>query len=246
MSDRVIAVLGTIASVLGLVVTIITVIFTEYKVISLISLFVLEIILAFIWLHYVKQKNKVVFPYDHENEYLMLRYVLETENKMEYEIIRVQKITKPNIPKLPLRVFWSGRGNITIESAFSNQKIDYNFDAKTGEISFYYPTPSVYKFGDIVVVHVRMLLEDTTNQNSPELSWHVRVPTKLCVMEVILKYKDGNSPASFNYRPVEGGGHSLITYQKERDVVFDTKSRSYRVVITNPITHYVYQLKWNK
>jgi hypothetical protein len=92
MTDRTLTILGTVASALGLVISIITVIFTEYKMASLISLFVVELIVILIWTYYAKQKNRVMFPYDYEVGIDAARYVFETESKMTYESTTVIKV----------------------------------------------------------------------------------------------------------------------------------------------------------
>lgn len=245
MSERSLNIAGTVASIVGLLVTVLTVFFTEYKIMALISLFIFEIALVLIWFYYVKQKHRVVYPYEYEIQFQNAKYIFESPSKMEYELFAVIRITRPHLPNLIWKNTWSGRGNISIKSVYSNKIIPHKLDGTTGEISFYYPSSSAYKFGDIVVVAYKIICEDLANQNIPELNQYIRVPTELAVAEVVLTYKDENSPASFNFRPIETGSHSLVTFQKDSDIEFNKGLRSYRVVIPNPEMHHVYQIKWD-
>jgi hypothetical protein len=246
MSNRTISILGVIVSGLGVIVSIITIVFTQYKIASLISLFVVEVFVIVIWLYYAKQKNKVLYPYEYEIKFRSLRYVFESEDKMCFECTEVLRITHPNVPHKQVRHFWSGRGNITLETPLIPQEPGKHVNGETGEISFNYPTLPASRFGDTVVVRYALHLEDMTGHNRPELYTRIKYPTDLLVMEVILTYKDNSGPASFGHRPVEDDPAAFLPYQNLIDLPFDTKLKSFRRVIPKPTLHHKYQIKWEK
>lgn len=228
-----------------MVVSIITVLFTQYKVISLISLFVVEVFVIMIWLYYAKQKTRSIYPYEYECKLRLSRYVFEAENKMSYEVTEILRITNPHVPGRQIKLFWSGRGTATLETPFLSQKPNFTIDGKNGEISFYYPTLPDQKFGDTAIIHFVLHLEDTTSLNKPELYTRITIPTAMIVMEVVLKYKDSALPASLSSTE-DGDPSAFIAFQKLAEIPFDIKTKSFRSIIPNPILHHKYQIKWEK
>ncbi len=247
MSNRTISILGVIVSALGVIVSVITIVFTQYKVASLISLFVIEFFAVVIWLYYARQKNRVLYPYEYESKFRTIRYIFETPNQMSYEYTEVLRITHPNLQNIQTKLFWSGKGNnITIETPLLPQKPALAVNGLTGEIDFDYPTGPTSRFGKTMVVHFTLHLEDSTGDNRPELYTRIKQPTDLVVMEVILKYKDNCEPAACGIRPIEGDPSAFSSFQRLNDLAFDTKLKSFRSVIPKPVLHHKYQIKWEK
>jgi len=227
-------------------VSIITIVFTQYKIASLISLFVVEIFVVVIWLYYARQKNRTLYPYPYECLLRETRYVFESENKMSYEMTEVIKITHPNLTNREIKLFWSGRGLVTLETPLLTHKPQFNIDGKTGEINFAYPTIPDRKFGDTAIVYFILTLEDSTELNIPELYTRITSPTRMLVMEVVLKYKESAKAAVLGNKPLEGDPYAFLGYQKLADLPFDIKTKSFRSIIPNPILHHNYQIKWEK
>ncbi len=247
MSDRTLTLYGTIASVLGLAASIVAALFTQYKVVSLLSLFVVEAVVILIWLHYAKQKNRTIFPHPYEAELEYLRYVFDNENSMVYEVVVVLKVTSPSLPTKRVSSVWSGRGPVSLETPLLNEKLPMSVDGATGKIEFSYPLSPHHRFGDTAVSFYKLTLRDDTGHNVPELYLSVKRPTKLVIMEVCLKYKQTNPPASLGIVPAgDGGIRPITTFLPESAIQFDEQTKSYRVVIPNPRQGHVYQLKWDK
>jgi hypothetical protein len=247
MSDRALTIYGTIASVLGLFTSIVTALFTQYKVVSLISLFFVEGIVVLIWLHYAKQKNRTIFPDPYEVELDYLKYVFHNENRMEYESLRVLKVTSPNLPTRHVNSIWSGRGQVSLETPLLNERPPISIDGTTGEIKFSYPLRPHHRFGDTSITFYKLTLQDDTGQNVPELYSSIKMPTKLVIMEVFLKYKQTNQPASLGIVPMGTGGvQPMVTFSRESEIPFDEQTKSYRVIIRHPTQGNMYQLKWDK
>lgn len=242
MSEKSINIIGAIASIIALIITLLTLIFTEYKVISLVSLLIFETICILIWIYYQRQQSKIVYPYQYEAECLVRRYVFESATRMEFEVVGVYRVTAPHLSVLPLSAHWSGRGPLSIESAFLKDNLDFNFDGKTGEISFNFPLSHTHRFGETIPVHFRMKLEDASRQNEPHNSLLIARPVRLLVLETSLKYKEHNPPAILYYMPPS----VYRVEQKEKEIPFDEATRSYRVIIPNPILGYEYRLKWKR
>lgn len=243
MSDKKITIIGTVASVFGLLLTIYVAMSPKDKVTLLISLILFETIGLIIWIYFVRAKNLLTSPYEYENECVIFREVYESEGKSEMEIINVIRVTTAHLSMLPISVIWSGKGNLKISSDFSGQDIQYNYDGRSGKISFNYPISQSYKFGDTVVIHYRINCDDITGDGAPEMAFFARKPTRLCVLETILKYKETNPPAIFSYASEVG---AITINTKIKDVNFDEKAKSYRVNIPNPTLNYAYKLTWVK
>lgn len=245
MSDKLISIVGTLASILGLLIAIYSVLFTQYQIFSLVSLIVFESICILIWLYYTKKRNLLSYPHPFEIKCIISRYTYEDDKTMELESIKVVKITKPYADKIEKSLSWSGRGNVKFESLFLNKSPLIKVDGQTGEVTFDYPIPSS-RFGDTIVEQFKLKMTDKTGENIPHLSYHAKYPTDLAVLEVILKYKDNNEPATFGFRTKFREGSSYTHEQKEKFVPFDLKTRSYRVEIPNPILGYTYAITWKK
>lgn len=243
LSDRTLVIIGAAAS-LGTM----AVVFVGHPVVSLLSLLVLETVLIGVWFYYVRKKHNLLYPYPYEVSVVSYRYVFESRVKMTFEAVKVVKVTQANLAKLPLTYTWTGsRGNIVVKSEFFPGKkireIDVDHESESGEIQVKYPVPPGCKVGENVVVHLRMGLEDSANQNEPKLSYSNTHPTRLCIMEVILDYKDKNPPAVLERRLRSSS--SLRQYQKEEDVEFHKKTRSYHVMVVDPRRECEYRLVWN-
>jgi hypothetical protein len=246
MTDRTINIIALVVSAVGLIVTVITVFFTNYKIAALISLFVVEAVIIGVWFFYAKKKHNLIYPYQYESDFRMLRYVFETADQMLFECTDALRITNPSLPSKPIKLFWSGRGNVKLDTPLLTRKPTLSADQITGEINFTYPTLPARKFGDTTAVHFSVQLEDSAGQNKPELYTRITYPVQIVVLEVVLKYKDKSNPAAFGSRLLEGQPSDLLPYQKISDIAFDEKTKSYRIVIPNPTLGHIYQLKWER
>ena len=84
----------------------------------------------------------------------------------------------------------------------------------------------------------------TTRQ--PHLDVKVEEPISVVDFRVILAYKDSNfsERAQFMRKPINSG--IPTDYQILETVSFNTYSKSYEYVLTNPEVGYFYRLEWIK
>lgn len=243
-SDRQVAVIGTVASILGLCVSI----FTQYKFASLISLLIFETSALIIWVHYVRQRNTAIFPYAYEYTLIYHRYTYNTQTEMDYEVLMILKVTCSMLSELPIPAWWYGSGTIAIKDLVSGKAIGHKVDGTTKQIFFHYPLDRAYRFDEAIVVRFFMKLHDPGDQELPELSKRIDRPTQLYISEVCLKYKEDNPAATLSTGLMSTDLHNpfRIIYQPLDKAEFDKVTKTYRAVFTHPKVGYIYRMDWQK
>lgn len=96
------------------------------------------------------------------------------------------------------------------------------------------------------MVHFHANMDDVDNTAQPHLDVKVEEPISVVDFRVILAYKDSNfsERAQFMRKPINSG--IPTDYQVLETVSFNTYSKSYEYVLTNPEVGYFYRLEWIK
>ena len=244
MTQLTVNILGSIASILGLIVALLAVFSEEYRFLSVVSLLIVETLGIAVWIYYVRSRHKREYPYDWEAEFYLFRYIYDSPTKAHYEVIRSLRVTTHRLNQFPIRHWWNGRGNISLRSIYSAEEIPFEHDGKTGTIKFNYPLHKDYTFGDSLTTHYTFDLEDMSKTESPDLSLLVMTQVKLVVFEVVLKYKQENANAVFSDKLIEDSSAHMGT--KICEIPFDPHRRTYRKVFSNPTIGYTYRLNWKQ
>lgn len=101
-------------------------------------------------------------------------------------------------------------------------------------------------YNESAVVHFHADMDDVDGTAQPHLDVRVEEPISVVDFRVILAYKDANftEQAKFMRKPVNSRVPS--DYQILETVNFNTHSKSYEYVLTNPEVGYFYRLEWVK
>ena len=89
-------------------------------------------------------------------------------------------------------------------------------------------------------------MDDVDNTAQPHLDVKVEEPISVIDFRVILAYKDSDfsDKARFMRKPINSGVPT--DYQVLETVTFNSYSKSYEYVLTNPEVGYFYRLEWVK
>lgn len=101
-------------------------------------------------------------------------------------------------------------------------------------------------YNESAVVHFHANMDDVDNTAQPHLDVKIEEPISVVVYRVILAYKDINfsEKALFMRKPINSG--IPTDYQILETVTFNSYSKSYEYVLTNPEVGYYYRLEWVK
>ncbi len=240
---RQVALWGAIASIVGLFITAISLVFSKYPVLSLLSLLLFETALICVWWYYQSKVVKRDFPYKREDMLRYERYIFEDRFHIICETLTAIKITEPYLTEIPIKGAWSGRGEISVSSPLHHEPLPLTLDSATGEFIGTYPLLEPKRFGDTAVVYYQMDLKDKSKENKPYYGVNITLPTGLLIIEVQLKQVKNSSPAVFGYYAIEPP-RAVPQLQGTKRIKFDVDTRSYRVVIPNPIIGRSYRLEW--
>ena len=101
-------------------------------------------------------------------------------------------------------------------------------------------------YNESAVVHFHASMDDVDYTAQPHLDVKVEEPISVVDFRVILAYKDANfsEKARFMRKPINSG--IPTDYQILETVTFNSYSKSYEYVLTNPEVGYFYRLEWVK
>jgi|GEM_PF-4043340 len=228
---------GAIASIVAVIYGAIG-LFQEQLLSSLVSIILLELLLAFICFSFVFARFRVRYKYKWEEPYIYQCYIFKSATKLCYECVTMVQVTSMAMSRLPLRLTWTGTGDVKISSDTFAGKIKYKKEGNT--IIFDVPFHRIARLGESVCVHFKLDLEDREGTNFPKLSKRIRKPCQYLVNRVVLEHKDSMSPArhdKYNWETNETVNIDHIT--------FDGASKSFRAVDTNPDVGWAYGIYWN-
>lgn len=101
-------------------------------------------------------------------------------------------------------------------------------------------------YNESAVVHFHADMDDVDGTAQPHLDVRVDEPISVVEFRVILAYKapDFAEQARFMRKPINS--RVPTDYQILETVNFNTHSKSYEYVLTNPVVGYFYRLEWIK
>lgn len=101
-------------------------------------------------------------------------------------------------------------------------------------------------YNESAVVHFHANMDDVDNTAQPYLDVKIEEPISVVNFRVILAYKDAtfSERAQFMRKPINSGVPA--DYQILETVSFNSYSKSYEYVLTNPEVGYFYRLQWVK
>ncbi len=235
-------IIGAIASIFGFAATIILALYNCAEA-ALLMFTVTMVICVFVWMYYARKKQSTTHPYIREYILNQQRYIFDSPTVMTYEVLDTFQVTTPILTSVPINLAWSGQGKVgSVESELLSSKIIPHVDGHTGKITFMYPLSEPKRFGDVVTVHYRIHLEDTSGKNKPQLSLRTKSPCRFLLFEVFLRHRASCGPATFSWTDLTDS--TLAAPHEDSCVQFDPLTRSFRKLLAAPCVGRQYKMTW--
>lgn len=238
------AILSGISAIVGLVVILCT---DKNKVI--IALIAIIIFLIALLLSVWYTISKIVHK-EYDKDYLKLSFFTKYEyldkTHIAYDGYRLIQSKRAFLSNIKWAFKWTGSKPPRISSSLQNcngqiinsSSNDYDHVVLKFKKALFY--------NESAVVHFHADMDDVDGTAQPHLDVRVEEPISVVDLRVILAYKDANfaEQARFMRKPVSS--RVPTDYQILETVNFNTHSKSYEYVLTNPEVGYFYRLEWVK
>lgn len=205
----------------------------------------LVVILCSVWFAIHKIIRK-----EFDKEYLKLSFFTKNEyidrTHIVYDGYRLIQSKRAFLPNIKWAFKWTGTKPPVVSSTLQdcdgiiieNTSNDYDHVI----LKF----KKALSYNESAVVHFHANMDDVDNTAQPHLDVKIEEPISVVVYRVILAYKDINfsEKALFMRKPINSG--IPTDYQILETVTFNSYSKSYEYVLTNPEVGYYYRLEWVK
>ncbi len=219
---------------------------TDKVLIVLIAIIIfLVALLLSVW--YFINKN---IQREFDREYLKLSFFTKYEcldsTHISYDGYRLIQSKRAFLPSIKWAFKWSGSKPPVVSSSLQNcdghiiksSAMEYDHvELKFKKALFY---------NESAVVHFHADMDDIDGTALPYLDVKIEEPISVVDFRVILAYKDTHfaEQAKFKRKPISSRVSS--DYEVLETVNFNSYSKSYEYVLTNPEVGYFYRLEWQK
>lgn len=238
------AILSGISSIAGFVVALCSDKDKAIIVLIAIIIFLIALLLS-VW--YAISK---IVHIEHEKDYLKLSFFTKYEcldkTHVAYDGYRLIQSKRAFLPDIKWSFKWTGSRPPIISSSLQNcngqiiasPSNDYDHAILKFKKALYY--------NESAVVHFHADMDDVDGTAQPHLDVRVDEPISVVEFRVILAYKapDFAEQARFMRKPINS--RVPTDYQILGTVNFNTHSKSFEYVLTNPEVGYFYRLEWVK
>ena len=238
------AILSGISSIAGFVVALCSDKDKAIIVLIAIIIFLIALLLS-VW--YAISK---IVHIEHEKDYLKLSFFTKYEcldkTHVAYDGYRLIQSKRAFLPDIKWSFKWTGSRPPIISSSLQNcngqiiasPSNDYDHAILKFKKALYY--------NESAVVHFHADMDDVDGTAQPHLDVRVDEPISVVEFRVILAYKapDFAEQARFMRKPINS--RVPTDYQILETVNFNSHSKSYEYVLTNPEVGYFYRLEWVK
>ena len=185
-----------------------------------------------------------------DREYVKLSFFTKCEyinqNHIIYDGYRLIQSKRAFLPSIKWAFKWSGSKQPIISSTLQDcdGKIIENTSNDYDHVVLKFK--KALSYNESAVVHFHASMDDVDNTAQPYLDVKIEEPISVVDFRVILAYKDDHfsERAQFMRKPINSG--IPTDYQILETVSFNSHSKSYEYVLTNPEVGYFYRLQWVK
>lgn len=175
-----------------------------------------------------------------------VRYSTSDGNNIQYETFRHIQNKALVRDYIDHKFYWTGSKPPKISSCFQEiggiQPVDGTAQSKV-RVSFKKPI----LFNEVEVVHIRMEVDDSDHKSETYIGLFVREPTKAITFKVELlhaKQKYNGAFAKILRNDIDKNKHNPPT--EIGLVKFDTISKSFEYILSNPQPGYRYSVEWER
>lgn len=193
--------------------------------------------------------HKIVHK-EFDRGYIKLSFFTKCEyvnqNHIIYDGYRLIQSKRAFLPSIKWAFKWSGSKQPIISSTLQDcdGKIIENTSNDYDHVVLKFK--KALSYNESAVVHFHANMDDVDNTAQPYLDVRIEEPISVVDFRVILAYKDDHfsERAQFMRKPINSG--IPTDYQILETVSFNSYSKSYEYVLTNPEVGYFYRLQWVK
>ena len=185
-----------------------------------------------------------------DKEFLKLSFFTKYEyidkTHIVYDGYRLIQSKRAFLPNIKWAFKWTGSKPPTISSTLQNCDGTIIENTSNDYDHVVLRFRKALSYNESAVVHFHACMDDVDNTAQPHLDVKVEEPISVVVFRVMLGYKDANfsEKARFMRKPINS--EVPTGYQILETVTFNSYSKSYEYVLTNPEVGYFYRLEWVK
>lgn len=234
--------LGSIASIVGVIVSMCSTEINSVVILGCISAFLVSILILNIYgvLQFIKNENEK--PYKKIS--IFATFETHDDTHSTYETYRVIQSKRLALTYFDHEFKWSGTKTPVLSSDIQQIGTYTPKDANEYDVvRLHFNTPLI--FNDTATVHFRAELDDVDHVAKPYLEFKVDTPINLILYKIILK----NKPSIFNDSAIlykKAIGAPLAKYERVCTVSFDSATKTYQYPLIDPQVGYFYKLEWKK
>lgn len=238
------AILGGLSSIAGFFVALSSDPSRAIIVLIAIIVFLVALLLS-IWyaIHKIIHKE---FDKDYIKLSFFTKYEYIDQTHIIYDGYRLIQSKRAYLSNIKWAFKWTGTKQPAISSTLQNcdGKIIENTSNDYDHVILKFK--KALSYNESAVVHFHAKMDDVDNTAQPHLDVKVEEPISVIDFRVILAYKDSNfsEKARFMRKPINSGVPT--DYHVLETVTFNSYSKSYEYVLTNPEVGYFYRLEWEK
>ena len=238
------AILSGISSIAGFIVVLCS---DKNKVIIVLIAIIVFLVALLLSIWYAISK---ILQKEFDRDYLKLSFFTKYEyldkTHISYDGYRLIQSKRAFLPDIRWAFKWTGSKQPKISSTLQNCDGQIIRSSSNDYDHIVLKFKKALLYNESAVVHFHADMDDVDDTAQPHLDVRVDEPISVVDFRVILAYKDANfnEQARFMRKPVNS--RVPTNYQILETVNFNTHSKSYEYVLTNPDVGYFYRLEWIK
>ncbi|RTY77488.1 hypothetical protein EKL97_15365 [Flavobacterium sp. LS1P28] len=235
--------LASIASFLGLFIVFVK---ESWAVYVALSFFCLILITFTSYLVYALFKILEIRGTDHENRSSFVKYETLDGNIITYETYKLIQSKKPILTEMEYSFKWTGTHLPKITSDLQDvvNIVDEQDVTKYDKALLKFRKPIYYNQN--CVVHFKAELDDVDKKSLPHVETRVLNEIDIVHYRIILKHK----PLEYNQNAIlqkcKINSNVSSSFEKIREIPFDTLTKSYEYHLLNPEIGYYYRISWER
>jgi hypothetical protein len=235
--------LASLASFVGLFIVFIKETWAVYVALS----FFCSIIVIFVsYLIYAIFKMLEIRGTDHENRSTFIKYETADGNIITYETYKLIQVKKPLLTEMDYSFKWTGTHLPIVTSDLQEvvNIVDEQDPNKYDRALLKFKKPVYYNQN--CVLHFKATLDDVDKHSQPHVETRVISEVDIIHYRIILKNKSSEYNQNAILQKCRINSNVSTSFEKIREIPFDSLTRSYEYHLLNPEIGYYYRISWEK
>jgi len=218
----------------------------KWAVFAALAFFCIMLLTFTSFLIYALYKILDVKQTDHENRSSFIKYETLDGNIITYETYKLIQVKKPVLTEMAYNFKWTGTHLPIITSDLQEvaNTVDENDPTKYDRALLKFKKPVYYNQN--CVLHFKAILDDVDKRSKPYVESRVTSEVDIIHYRIILKNKTQEYKQNAVLEKCKITSVVSSTFEKIREIPFDSITKSYEYNFLNPEIGYFYIIRWEK